>query len=69
MAAALTISTAVGEVESAASRLYKRGGASSIIIEEEIEKRCTIWRVEGRGAALIVLDVVEELDVGVLQPS
>jgi hypothetical protein len=44
VAAALTISTAVGEVGSAASRLYKRGGASSIIIEEEIEKRRTIRR-------------------------
>ena len=76
MVAALTVST-TGEVESAASRLCKggiindnRGGGSR---EETYDVEGTasapFEKVEGGGAASIVLKAAEEVDVGVLQRS
>jgi len=76
--AALTVSTAVGEVESAASRLCKggiininRGEGSQEEETYDVERTASapFEEVEGGGAASIVLEAAEEVDVGVLHPS
>ena len=67
----------MGEVESAASMLCKGGiindnqggGSREETYDVEGTTSAPFKKVEGGGAASIVLEAVEEVDVGVLQPS
>ena len=67
----------MGKVESAASRLCKGGiindnqggGSQEEMYDIEGTTSVPFKKVEGGGAASVVLEAVEEVDVGVLQRS